>query len=256
MPNILCKVTCFKHCGAVVFASGLLLGCVESTADRGNASTTEEPWAEAGTRMEADVKGRRRPISRIDATIPKGQHCVATTVLACDGADDCPQDEVCCGAFDFQRRAYGATQCQPGCDPMLAELEFCQPGDACRGGGIDNAVCRRSFVLPEPYLICTAPSPTAPATSDDLQQPAAGQVACGEGQCIAGQACCVRTSFDYDSRTDSWPTAYCVDNEADCTCSGEAPTNTLSAGLDGGVQPQDAAMDGASPDVGAGEQAQ
>ncbi len=77
-----------------------------------------------------------------DTCAPIGDACqcssggCALTDVQCDGPEDCPSGQMCCGLWNGQQ--YTVLQCQPDCDFASNELEIChdtcsQPGFSCSG---------------------------------------------------------------------------------------------------------------------------
>jgi hypothetical protein len=78
-----------------------------------------------------------------------GPGCV-TTEIRCDGSEDCPGGETCCGLFDQMNQSYTELSCQPSCGGPN-ELEICHDGDPCQDPGY---TCSNSQYLPEYIFRC------------------------------------------------------------------------------------------------------
>jgi hypothetical protein len=68
----------------------------------------------------------------------------------CDGPEDCPEGQVCCGLFTGTR--YTRFECQSSCVAQDGQFEICHEGATqCSQAG---TTCSRSQVLPSWYQRC------------------------------------------------------------------------------------------------------
>lgn len=91
----------------------------------------------------------------IDRCFGSGESCSCTgpscriTVASCDGPEDCPSGQVCCGTFSAG--AYSSIACKASCKAS-SERELCHPGEnACSR---PSQTCSPSPSLPEGYYRC------------------------------------------------------------------------------------------------------
>jgi hypothetical protein len=87
---------------------------------------------------------------------PTTQLCTApgacTGIIAgCDGPEDCPTNEICCGDFNTTTSQYIAVSCQAQCDNTSAHPIMCNyPGGPCPPG----LMCIQSNHLPAGFGRC------------------------------------------------------------------------------------------------------
>jgi hypothetical protein len=130
--------------------------------------------------------------------------CTTVAAIVCDGAEDCPSGQHCCGRFSnsdyVQFGCFDACSNAPtnGADQWL---ELCHAGDTCEGTG---NTCKLSQYLPAPLSRCFSMGTDAPAGANAE----AGKVNCGSNLCGTGEKCCLRKPHD----------PYCAPASADCEC--------------------------------------
>jgi len=174
-------------------------------------ATTPDPWSAA----EPDA-GPRVPVSHLDASLPtEGRDCRWALAISCDGDEDCEGGQVCCGRYVGAMGSYEFIECRDSCEPQESEYNLCHEGDAC---AVEGRVCRRSSVLPYPFLaICASPSDSAPTLL--IGGDAAGEINCGDGvTCGDGEKCCLSGIFDFDGTVTRPGSPYCVDEADSCDC--------------------------------------
>ncbi len=157
--------------------------------------------------------------------------CTAVAT-ACDGAEDCPTGQRCCGRVQGMQPAlrYVEFGCFASCSTAgeggVPEgggfggptwLELCHAGDTC-----ENTMyqCATSQYLPGSFARCFMPSDAA-APDPGLGR-AANAVNCGGAVCGAGEKCCIRQPL----------APYCAPASETCECERTQPEG--GGGSDGG----------------------
>jgi len=207
--------------GALLLCGAAFAGC---TTDDGKAASSAAGVA-SGVEEDGAVPVRT-PTSTFDAGVSaEGSYCSLLVAAECDGNEDCPGGQVCCGTLDGGAGLrYSSIKCQESCEAPAGGRQICHPGDPCPvpgDGGLPEAStpsCRRSLILP-PYLaVCTTPNPLLP--NELVGQPAApNTVNCGETlTCGAGMKCCVLGSWDAATRATTLRAGYCAPVAEDCDC--------------------------------------
>ena len=161
--------------------------------------------------------------------------CTSIMAAYCDGPEDCPGDQQCCGQFGGG--GYASFTCEDSCVELAQQgevwSEICHPGQECDqplptdggmpggqmpallpDGGLVPYECRvGTMYLPEFWPRCrdTGTEPTEAGST------AAGEINCGEDVCGAGQKCCYALE---ESQMASQGVAHCAPADAPCTCSG------------------------------------
>jgi hypothetical protein len=152
--------------------------------------------------------------------------------LPCDGPEDCPTGNLCCGHFTTSN--YVEFQCLPSCANAATDsgsqelwIELCHVGQACED---PTYTCSASAYLP--ISVCYDTGIDAGVSGSV----AAGEVNCGTSVCTSEQKCCVVTPGD----------SFCTAKSAPCGCTPSTP----DAGDDSGTSAGGAA--GVSGATGAG----
>jgi hypothetical protein len=151
--------------------------------------------------------------------------CQRLFEVNCDGAEDCPSGQQCCGHYDGGYRSF---ECADSCAAEQAEQmgtwsEVCHPGDTCEApdGGTAAYTCLANLdFLPE-YLFRCRDTGTEPGPAGSA---AAGEINCGENVCSAGQKCCISVPG----------LAVCVPSSQDCACVTTEPDDAGTTGDDAG----------------------
>jgi hypothetical protein len=162
--------------------------------------------------------------------------CTQVTPLTCDGPEDCPSGNHCCG--EYTGGGYAQIECLPSCADAGAGgdgggglwLELCHAGQTCETA---SDMCLTSMYLPSFLYRCYTTGMPPPATAT-----AGPGINCGAATCGAGQLCCLRSPHD----------PYCAPAGTACSCTGpgDAGADAADAGGSG--------ADGMVPtDAGAGE---
>ena len=171
--------------------------------------------------------------------------CELSVGLSCDGAEDCPAGQRCCGKWDNEYMEFGCfasclaqqgdAQPGPGGGPLW--LELCHAGDTCEDSTTE---CLTSDYLPSSLSRCFDQG----MPPDPNLGRAAGQLNCGTDVCGSGEKCCLREPLD---------TPYCAPTSATCECN---PSDADAGPADGAPStdgpPADASSDvsaDADPDV-------
>jgi hypothetical protein len=170
--------------------------------------------------------------------------CTMSVGTTCDGPEDCPSGQRCCGKWEQQYTEFG---CFASCDALTGDampgpggggalwFDLCHPGDTCE---VMGAECLTSpMYLPSSLSRCYDPgSGSAPNASLGK---GAGQVNCGTDVCGAGEKCCLRGPM---------LDPYCAPTSATCSCT--PPTPQPDAGPDASDAAPDSTPDSsdAAPD--------
>jgi hypothetical protein len=177
--------------------------------------------------------------------------CTLAVGTSCDGKEDCPSGQRCCGKYD--QTGYTEFGCFASCAALAGDaggagfgsgplwFELCNPKDGCED---TTATCSTSRYLPGSLSRCL-PSQIMGATSgtpDATLKHDKDAVNCGKSVCGATEQCCVRQPLE----------PYCAPKGATCDCAGPAK------GPDGGhsgAGGADAGSAGGSPSTDAGRDA-
>lgn len=219
----------------LVWAGTLASGCAsKDTATRTKA--TDEAGIQspnAALTVGDGAPTTREPLSEFDSGAPaQGEYCSALVAAECDGNEDCPSGQTCCGMLNGSGGGYDSIKCQDTCDSSAGGIQICHPGDACpmpADAAVPDGsapVCRRSLYLPAYLAICNPPSSLLP--TEFVGKPkAAHQINCGPNLvCGAGTKCCVLGNWDAMTKAISPRDGYCAPVDETCDCE-KAP-------LDGG----------------------
>jgi hypothetical protein len=196
---------------------GLLLGhpvgCSQEGSEDGAGSATAGSNASEDAGLSAPVA--RVPISVFEADLPQqGQFCSLLTAVECDGSEDCPEGQICCGTLEGAL-AYESIRCQDRCDLADGGRILCHENEPCPD---PEQVCMRSIVLPSYLGICGTPSAFTPSGFDSAST-APGEINCGAGVvCPQGMVCCSLTSWDAESQGASFIDGRCVADPEECSC--------------------------------------
>jgi len=148
-----------------------------------------------------------------------GPMCALAVGAQCDGPEDCPVPQSCCGEFEPLRATYRSIGCRLSCDaPTQFELCHVEQGGCKRSG----QTCQRSVIIPYDFItICSnALLPAAANNSQDID----GVIVCGSDRCVAGvEECCLRSQYDFANRQLNALDPYCAPRGSACTCSSMAP---------------------------------
>jgi hypothetical protein len=157
--------------------------------------------------------------------------CTELVPVVCDGPEDCPSNNQCCGLYSGG--SYTQFACMPSCADAGAPgdaggfalwFEMCHAGQMCKTG-----MCLTSMYLPGFLYRCyTSGNPP------DAGSTGGPGVNCGSTTCAAGEECCLRQPHD----------PYCAPAGTQCACAG---VQTVDGGAEGGSEAGGAA-DAGSPD--------
>ncbi|MDD9933684.1 MAG: hypothetical protein OXT09_08780 [Myxococcales bacterium] len=153
-----------------------------------------------------------------------GSICSVEVGAECDGNEDCPGGEVCCGRFNNAAFRYTEISCAATCGAL--DYVLCHPGDDCPG---ETQQCRASQILPYDFVgVCADPADTPTLVGEAI----AGEVLCGKSRCTVGEEkCCYRGRFEFASSTNVGLEPYCAPLDAVCSCDGaEEAAMELDAG--------------------------
>jgi hypothetical protein len=157
------------------------------------------------------------------AAVDAASTCTKAIDVTCDGPEDCPAGQRCCGKWD---QAYQMFGCFDSCTAQQVDagqalwFDLCHPGDACEDS---TATCLTSTYLTSSLSRCyTMGSPPDPKFGNGK-----GQVNCGTDVCGASEKCCMRGVT---------LAPYCAPSGATCECTAPSPKPAGAGGA-----PQDAA---------------
>jgi hypothetical protein len=147
-----------------------------------------------------------KPEKACDAT----NDCTSLNALPCDGAEDCPKGQLCCGRRESQS-TYTGFGCFPSCltapdpGPTAVWLQICHAGEVCEDKTAGVA-CTTSQLLPSTLARCASAGGSAPPSAT----PTPGEIRCGTTGlvCSPGESCCVRPPHD----------PYCAPAGTACAC--------------------------------------
>ncbi|MBM4362850.1 MAG: hypothetical protein FJ104_09240 [Deltaproteobacteria bacterium] len=160
--------------------------------------------------------------------------CTVAVAVPCDGSEDCPSGQMCCGQWNDRYVEFG---CHDSCAALASDsgqatwFQLCHGGDTCEDTA---AQCLTSQYLPTSLSRCydtgSEPDPTLAK--------GAGEVNCGGDVCGAGEQCCLRGAA----------IPYCAPAGAACECTPTAPPD---AGSDASTPDGSTGPDASGPDAGA-----
>jgi hypothetical protein len=173
--------------------------------------------------------------------------CVPVPVT-CDGPEDCPSGQVCCGTLDLAVGGYTDVSCQSSCGTAEAGafdgavmgtmlmLQLCHADSVCPMG----TTCGTSMFLPPFLYRCNTPSTPPPSTA--VGDPG---VNCGTATCGTGQECCVL------GQTGAAAQTYCAPKGTACSCTppADAGSTADASGDAGDATVAEAASDAAVPEA-------
>jgi hypothetical protein len=180
-----------------------LPGCCRSDGQCGGLNA-----ALGGCAAAADLGGTAQA-----CTYDPNNICTSLLEVPCDGPEDCPSGQRCCGTYGGA--GYSRIECLASCaatgdgGPGGTVLEICHPGATCEDS---TYTCQTSDIgaLPDFLFRCYSqgvdPTTTPPSTAAD-------EVNCGASTCGAGEKCCLREPSD----------PYCAPMGQDCTCAVPMP---------------------------------
>lgn len=200
-------------------AAGLVAGCASSKAE----STRSAGAADAGGPGTSAVKAERVPRSVFDSGAPtSGTFCSFQTTAECDGQEDCPSGQTCCGLLDPNGGGYTAVKCQDTC-PEAQFRVVCHEGDPCPQPAVPGPdgsapLCVRSTILPGYLGICGVVGTFTPKGFVG-KPPAPDAINCGPDlACGPGTKCCVLTTWDAATRAQAPTGGYCAKTSETCSC--------------------------------------
>jgi hypothetical protein len=170
--------------------------------------------------------------------------CTMAVATECDGAEDCPSGQQCCGEYNG---GYDKFSCKPSCAPsdagaaaglgMTFLFQLCHAGDTCEDS---TAMCLTSPYLPMSFSRCL-PAMLQGQTSGNPPDTSLGkgahEVNCGSAVCGSDEECCIRQPLE----------PYCAPKGTTCSCDYKAPAD---AGMKGGKDAGGASSkDGGVPDA-------
>jgi len=181
--------------------------------------------------------------------------CTNLKEVRCDGPEDCPGDQVCCGVFGgggfLSSGGYAEVGCFDSCSSSAdggggSLYEVCHAGASCGGGAAADggvSLCSQSPYLP-PYLSrCYSDNQGPPSEVN-----ASGEIACGDATCGGGEKCCVLDCSDSSCNTADLPAPYCAPAGEACTCVGGLGSADAGSAVDAGAA--DSGSDASSSDGG------
>ncbi|MDH5674882.1 MAG: hypothetical protein OEZ06_22320 [Myxococcales bacterium] len=153
------------------------------------------------------------------ATAMDAGACSLLVGARCDGDEDCPGAQVCCGTFNQASFTYDSIECADRCD-TANRYRLCHPGESCL---VEGRLCTRSRVLPYEFIsLCTMPV-TGVVEGTGVAE--AGRIACGDSSCEAAREhCCLRGVSGGGPFSTTALEPYCAPLDEACRC--ELPTDT------------------------------
>lgn len=142
--------------------------------------------------------------------------CTSIIDVRCDGSEDCPRGQMCCGHWAGDYRDF---TCQDDCAALEAQgdiwSEICHPGQTCAD---PTYTCQANTNYLPDFLYRCRDSGTAPGDAGSTRR---HEVNCGGAVCGDGEKCCVPA-----------PTGdpYCAPVADDCRC------NAGGEGYDAGAE--------------------
>jgi hypothetical protein len=188
-----------------------------SNGDAGDAAAAQDVTSQDvmhDTATTRDGGGIRDASGTTDAAMV----CVPLAV-PCDGKEDCPSGNVCCGNLGMTANGLGYTSigCQPTCaapDSGASDgglggfggltLELCHAGDMCQDS---TTMCGSSMYLPSFLYRCYTMGTAPPATATG-----GPGVHCGTATCGTTEQCCLREPM----------APYCAPKGQACSCTASA----------------------------------
>jgi hypothetical protein len=205
-------------------AAGLMAALAAGCSSSKTESPASGSAADAAAPGTNAPKGERVPRSVFDSGAPTtGKYCAFQTTADCDGNEDCPSGQTCCGLLNPNGGAYDKVTCQDKCEGDTVR-PICHDGDVCPNPnpGPDGSapLCIRSTILPAYLAICGVPGTFTP--KGFVGKPAAAhQINCGPDlSCGPGTKCCVLTTWDAATRAQAPTGGYCAKTDEICSCEG------------------------------------
>jgi hypothetical protein len=159
-------------------------------------------------------------------TYDPNNNCRQLIDVTCDGAEDCPSGEMCCGHYQGGYREF---VCAPDCAAeQIAQggewSQICHPGDSCVNPSYE---CRQNTDFLPDYLYRCRDTGEAPRRTGSV---APGEVNCGDAVCGSGEKCCV--SVLPGVPVSGLPV--CVPSDQTCSCTPQATDHDAGMEFDGG----------------------
>ena len=150
--------------------------------------------------------------------------CQRLVEVNCDGAEDCPGDQVCCGRW---QEGYRGFTCEDSCEAAEDAddgggiwSEACHPGESC---SVDGFSCLQNLDYLPDFLFRCRDTGEEPGSAGS---PAAGEVNCGPQVCGRGEQCCLSEPGE----------PACVAGDTPCSCNpGVDDSNDGGMADDGGL---------------------
>lgn len=232
----------------MLICGSMVGGCSSDTApstgaDSGNQSGTGGSSSGTGgsnTGTGGSNTGGAGPGSGGAAT------CSTAIGTTCDGPEDCPTGQRCCGKF--VQPGYVQIGCFDSCAAQQGDagftmggalwFELCHPNDTCED---TTATCGTSQYLPSSLSRCLPASLMGMAmngTPDSTLGHDKNAVNCGKSVCTASEQCCIRQPLE----------PYCAARSATCDCKApDAGAPPGDAGKPDAGRAKDAGTGGAPP---------
>lgn len=239
------SISSWSVVGFISVTTGLSFLAACSSSDSAKPAASVEAGAETGGKGGASGKSTGGAKSTAGSTsggggttaVDAASTCTAPVDVTCDGPEDCPAGQRCCGQWNQEYQKFGcfdsciAQQVDAG---MALWFDLCHPGDTCEDS---TATCLTSMYLPSSLSRCyntgNPPDPKLAAGK--------GEINCGADVCGAGEKCCMRGAT---------LTPYCAPSAATCECTKPQGTKDAGKGSGGAASVPDAASpaDAASHD--------
>jgi hypothetical protein len=222
---------------------GVVLASACSSDEEGDGAQTSGTGGKGGSGGSLSG-GRGGTTSLTGGTGGTGGGSAGCTSLAlpCDGPEDCPTGNMCCGHFGMSAGGYVEFQCLPSCTNATFDgggqdlwLELCHAGQACED---PTFTCSTSPTYLPPWLSRCYDSGGDAGTSGST---AASEINCGNSVCTSEQQCCLVTPGE----------SFCTAKGAACGCTPSTPDAGGDAGTDASATAGAGGVSGASGASGA-----
>jgi hypothetical protein len=223
--------TSWSAIGFVSMTAGLwILGACSSDSAKPGASAEAGAGGKGGTGNRSSLGGRTGSGGGVSAggrgTVDAGS-CTTAVGVTCDGPEDCPAGQRCCGKYQQQYVEFGCFDsciaqqgdAQPALGGGALWFDLCHPGDACEDS---TAQCLTSAYLPKSLSRCLPASLMGMAMGGPPNATLGkgkDQVNCGTDVCGTGEKCCIRGAT---------LAPYCAPSGATCDCT--VPTAAADSG--------------------------
>jgi hypothetical protein len=236
--------------GFAIAASAALAGVLGCSSSSDETPGKGDGGAQAtGGAPGEDARAARDPVSVWEPELPtEGEYCSFLAAVECDGSEDCPDGQICCGTINGGSLSYDSVRCQDRCELAEGGREMCHPGYVCPN---PEQECIRSIILPAYLAVCSTANAFTPEGIEGTSS-APAEINCGPGlACTGGDVCCARTSWNAETQKAEFIDGRCAATADECSCSaGKEPDAVVP--LDGGAAGADSGAADAGSEAGGG----